>query len=44
MIDFYEQSQHFVIIRHIKAHTNKNEFPYNGNALADKLATGILDA
>lgn len=42
MIDFYAASQHFIIIRHIKAHTGRSDFPYNGNALADKLATEIL--
>ena len=42
MIDFYMANQHFIIIRHIKAHTNKKEFPYTGNALADSLATQLL--
>jgi ribonuclease HI len=39
MIEFFEQSQHFIRICHIKAHTNKKEFPYCGNAMADSLAT-----
>lgn len=39
MIDFYENSQHFVKIQHITAHTNKKEFPYCGNAMADELAS-----
>ena len=42
MIDFYEVSQHFIMIRHVKAHTNKQEFPYCGNEMADKLATECL--
>jgi ribonuclease HI len=42
MIEFYEASQHFVRIQHIKAHTKKKEFPYTGNAMADGLATAVL--
>jgi ribonuclease HI len=42
MIDFYELSKHFIILRHVKAHTNIKEFPYTGNAMADKLATELL--
>jgi len=42
MIEFYEQSQHFVRIQHIAAHTGKSEFPWCGNALADTLATSAL--
>lgn len=38
MIEFFEQSQHFVRIRHVAAHSRKTEFPYCGNQLADKLA------
>ncbi len=39
MIEFYEASQHFVRLQHIKAHTGRKEFPYSGNAMADWLAT-----
>jgi ribonuclease HI len=44
MIDFYENSQHFIKIQHIAAHTNKKEFPYCGNAMADELATKCAQA
>jgi hypothetical protein len=42
IVEFYEQSQHFVRIQHIAAHTGKTEFPWCGNALADSLATNAL--
>lgn len=42
MIEFYEASQHFVRIQHVRAHTNKKEFPYTGNAMADGLASAVL--
>jgi ribonuclease HI len=42
MIEFYESSRHFIILRHIKAHTNNTDFPYSGNAMADKLATELV--
>jgi ribonuclease HI len=44
MIEFYEQNQHFVRIQHIAAHTGKKEFPYTGNALADTLATSLVNS
>jgi ribonuclease HI len=42
MVEWYEQNQHYVRIQHVAAHTNKQVFPYTGNALADSLATGAL--
>lgn len=39
MITFYENSQHFIRIQHVDAHTGKKEFPFCGNDMADKLAT-----
>lgn len=42
MIEFYEASQHFIKIQHIRAHTKRTEFPYCGNNLADKLAVAAL--
>jgi ribonuclease HI len=42
MIEFYEQSQHFLIIKHIAAHTKHKEFPYCGNTMADSLATAAV--
>ena len=42
MIEFYEQSQHFIRIQHVQAHTNRQEFPFTGNDLADRLATNAL--
>jgi ribonuclease HI len=42
MIEFYEASQHFIRIRHVAAHTGKKEFPWNGNELADRVATMVL--
>ena len=42
MIEYYETSQHFIRIQHIAAHTGKKEFPWSGNAMADKLATDAL--
>jgi ribonuclease HI len=42
MIEFYQQSQHYVRIQHIKAHTGKKEFPYCGNEMADKYASEML--
>ena len=42
MIEFYEVSQHFIKIQHIRAHTKHTEFPYSGNAMADKLAVAAL--
>jgi hypothetical protein len=42
MIEFYEQSQHFLIIKHIAAHTKHKEFPYCGNSMADSLATAAV--
>lgn len=44
MITFYEESQHFVRIQHIRAHTNRKEFPYTGNTMADWLATQCIQA
>lgn len=38
MIDYYEQSQHFIRFQHVKAHSNRKEFPYCGNTMADLLA------
>lgn len=42
MIEFYEASQHFVRIQHIKAHTNRTDFPYCGNKMADELAVTAI--
>jgi len=42
MIEFYELHQHFILLKHIKAHTKKKEFPYCGNEMADTLATEAL--
>lgn len=42
MIDFYESAQHYVLIRHVQAHTTKQGIPYDGNRLADTLATEAL--
>jgi len=44
LIDYYETNQHRIRIRHVRAHTNNPTFPYTGNALADKLATTILES
>ncbi len=44
MITYYEQNQHFIRIQHVKAHTKREGFQYQGNALADSLATGLLIA
>lgn len=38
MIAFYESHKETLQIRHVEAHTKKTEFPYDGNAAADKLA------
>jgi ribonuclease HI len=38
MIAFYEAHKETLQIRHVEAHTKKTEFPYDGNAAADKLA------
>jgi len=40
MIEYFEASQHFIRLQHVSAHTNKKEFPYCGNAMADDLASG----
>lgn len=42
MIDFFQESQHFIRLQHVRAHTTKQGHPYDGNRLADKLATEIL--
>lgn len=42
MIEYYDTSQHFIRIQHVKAHTKKVGHPYDGNRLADKLATELL--
>lgn len=42
MIEWFQENQHYVRIQHVRAHTNRTEFPYCGNALADTLATGQL--
>jgi ribonuclease HI len=42
MIEWFQENQHYVRIQHVRAHTNRTEFPYNGNALADQLATQQL--
>ena len=42
MIEFYEASQHFVRIQHIKAHTKRTDFPYCGNHMADSLAVSAI--
>ena len=42
MIEFYENNQHYIKIQHVAAHTNRKGFQYDGNALADLLATSIL--
>jgi ribonuclease HI len=42
MIEFYESSQHFILLKHVKAHTHKKEFPYCGNEMADRMATECL--
>ncbi len=39
MIDYYMDSQHFIKIRYIPAHSGKQDFPYIGNDMADKLAS-----
>ena len=41
MIEFYEESQHFIRIQHVAAHTGRTEFPYSGNAMADWLASEL---
>ena len=38
MIDFYEKHNTTLQVRHVEAHTKKTEFPYDGNAVADKAA------
>ncbi len=43
MIEYYEESQHFIKIKHIRAHTGKKEFPYCGNEMADTLATELVN-
>ena len=43
MIEFFEASQHFVRIQHIKAHQKRTDFPYSGNARADALAVESLE-
>ena len=43
MINFYEVSQHYIRIQHIRAHTKRKEFPYTGNTMADWLATHCLE-
>ena len=43
MIEYYEESQHFIRIQHIKAHTGRKEFPYTGNAMADWLAAEMAN-
>jgi len=42
MIEYYEQSQHFIRIQHVAAHTKKQEFPWTGNEMADRFATQVL--
>jgi ribonuclease HI len=42
MIEWFQENQHYVRIQHVRAHTNKPEFPYTGNAMADQLATEKL--
>jgi ribonuclease HI len=42
MIEFYEASQHFVRLQHVKAHTTRQGHPYDGNRMADALATALL--
>lgn len=42
MIEYFEQSQHFIRFQHVKAHTGRKEFPYSGNEMADWLATSII--
>jgi ribonuclease HI len=42
MIEFYEQSQHFIRIQHVQAHTGKKEFPWTGNTMADRFATQVF--
>ena len=44
MIEFFEASQHFVRLQHVAAHTKKTGHPYDGNAMADTLATGAAIA
>jgi ribonuclease HI len=42
LIDYYQESQHFIRIQHVAAHTGKKDFPWSGNELADHLATQVL--
>ncbi len=42
MISFYESHKKTLQIRHVEAHTGKTEFPYDGNAAADALATATV--
>jgi ribonuclease HI len=42
MIEYYEASQHFIRIQHIRAHTKRSDFPYCGNEMADRLAVEAI--
>lgn len=44
MVEWYEANQHYVLLRHIKAHSKKKEFPYTGNQLADEIAVKAVQA
>lgn len=39
MIEWFQENQHYIKIQHVRAHTKKIGHPYDGNRLADKLAT-----
>jgi len=43
MIDYYQESQHFIRIQHVAAHTKQQIFPFTGNDLADRLASEALE-
>jgi ribonuclease HI len=42
MIEYYETSQYFIRIQHIRAHTKRTDFPYCGNNMADALAVAAI--
>jgi ribonuclease HI len=42
MIEFFEVSQHFIRLQHVQAHTTKIGHPWDGNRMADQLATKEL--
>lgn len=42
MIEYFQESQHFIRFQHVKAHSKRTDFPYCGNHMADSLAVAVI--